>query len=96
MATIVGPSAWASRTRAAQSACGPASRFTCTDAVDVIIAAAGGTGLAGLEELLHGAVAVAGVHSLGGPQRVGTEQHETESRLGERRTQHGPVGRHGR
>ena len=39
IATIVGPSACASRTRAAQSACGPASRLTCTDAVDVIIAA---------------------------------------------------------
>ena len=39
MAIIVGPSAWASRTRAAQPSRGPASRLTCTDAVDVIIAA---------------------------------------------------------
>ena len=79
----------------AHSACGPASRFTCTDAVDVIIAAAGGTGLAGREELLHGAIAVAGVDPLGGSQRVRAEQHQTETRLSERRSQHRPVGGHG-
>ena len=39
IAIIVGPSACASRTRAAQPSRGPASRLTCTDAVDVIIAA---------------------------------------------------------
>jgi hypothetical protein len=53
-----------------------------------------GTGLAGLEERLHGAIAVARVDSLGGPQRVGAEQNQTEPCRGERRTQHGPVGRH--
>ena len=39
IAIIVGPRACANRTRAAQPSCGPASRLTCTDAVDVIIAA---------------------------------------------------------
>lgn len=43
IAIIVGPSAWASRTRSAQPARGPASRLTCTDAVDVIIAAPAST-----------------------------------------------------
>jgi hypothetical protein len=38
-ATIVGPSACASRTRSAHPSRGPASTLTCTDAVDVIIAA---------------------------------------------------------
>ncbi len=39
IAIIVGPSAWASRTRPAHPACGPASMLSWTDAVDVIIAA---------------------------------------------------------
>ena len=39
IAIIVGPSACANRTRSAHVALGPASTLTCTDAVEVIIAA---------------------------------------------------------
>ncbi len=54
----------------------------------------GGAGLTGGEELFHRAIPVTRIHPLGRPQRVGAEQHQTESGLGERGAQHGPVGGH--
>ena len=53
-----------------------------------------GAGLAGGEERLHRLVAVAGIDTFGGAQRIGPEQHQPQTRLREGRAQHSAVGCH--
>ena len=48
----------------------------------------------GLEERLHRLIAGAGVDALGRAQRVGTEEHQAQTRLREGRAQRGAVGLH--
>ena len=94
IAIIVGPSACASRTRAAHPSRGPASTLTWIDAVDVIIAAPASPERLAREELLHGAIARARVDALRWPQRIRPEENQAQPGVGEGRPQHGLVAIH--